>query len=505
MMKKLLCVLLAALMLVCTFASCDSGSTPEETTKAQSGENNETTGGDNGNVDATLNVPDTVYDDVELCFLTRDEGLWSTLEIYAADQTSSSDNINNAVFERNDRIYQDYGVIINEIKKVTHSEHNTIVAKEVSAPSGDFHAIITNVVNSASYATSGYLWNLYSEEIEYLNVNNPWWDVNMAKGMSIDDKLYFATGDLLTSDNDATFTIFFNKEIAKDKGVPDLYELVSNKQWTMDKFYEYEVQVTEQTNDGKLNYNEGIYGFAYTVDSPSCFLFSGGVTLCTKDENDIPVYSLNVDLAQNIVEKGKLLFAKDVSVDITAPADGTDIVTAGQKAFGENHALFFGEVMQSVTRLRGYDADFGILPYPMYSAQQGNYYSMMHMTASVVSIPKSVSVNKDRNGVDIYLVNSMIEAMAYHAVDTLTEQYYEINLKTKGARDEQSGPMIDMILANRVCDLTYYYGWGGNAFQSIAQCLLPTNASNVSSMAKRLGSQIERNISKLLTDMDKHD
>ena len=499
MMKKLLCVLLAALMLVCTFASCNDGPTSEETTKAPGGVNNETTGGDNGNTDATLNVPDTMYDDEELCFLTRDEGLWSTLEIYAADQTSESDNINNAVFERNDRIYQDYGVIVTEIKKVTHSEHNTTVSKEVSAPSGDFQAIITNTVNSASYATSGYLWNLYSEDIEYLNVNNPWWDVNMAKGMSIDDKLYFATGDLLTSDNDATFVIFFNKEIAKDKGVPDLYDLVTNKQWTMDKFYEYEVQVTEQTNDGKLAYNEGIYGFAYTVDSPSCFLFSGGVTMCTKDENDIPVYALNVDLAQNIVDKGKQLFSKDVSVDITSPADGTDIVTAGQRAFGENHALFFGEVMQSVTRLRGYEADFGILPYPMYSAQQGNYYSMMHVTASVVSIPRSVNAD------DVVMVNSMIEAMAYHAVDTLTKQYYDINLKTKGARDEQSGPMIDMILAHRVCDLAYYYGWGSNAFQQIAACLLPGGTSGISSMAKRFGSQIGRNIDKLLETMDKID
>ena len=152
----------------------------------------------------------------------------------------------------------------------------------------------------------------------------------MAKGMSIDDKLYFATGDLLTADNDATFCIFFNKEIAKDRNVPDLYELVSTYQWTMDKFYQYEVQVTEQTNDGKLVYNEGIYGFAYTVDSPSCFLFSGGVTMCTKDEYDIPEYAMNVELAQNIVEKGKQLFSKDVAINITTPADGTDIVTAGQ-------------------------------------------------------------------------------------------------------------------------------------------------------------------------------
>ena len=56
----------------------------------------------------------------------------------------------------------------------------------------------------------------------------------------------------------------------------------------------------------------------------------------------------------------------------------------------------------------------------MYSEQQGNYFSMMHLTASSVSIPKSVSGN------DLVMVNSMIEAMAYHAMDTLTEQYYKV-------------------------------------------------------------------------------
>ena len=497
MMKKLLCVLLAALMLVCTLASCATGSETTTTETTAAGTNTPNT--EEVETEATLDIPDTRYDDEELCFLTRDEGLWSTAEIFAENQTADSDNINNAVFERNDRIYQNYGVIITEIKKVTHSEHNTIVSKEVSAPNGDFQAIITNTVNSATYANSGYLWDLYSDDIEYLNVTNPWWDVNMAKGMSIDDRLYFATGDLLTSDNDATFVIFFNKEIAKDRSVPDLYSLVSNMEWTMDKFYEFEVMVTEQNASGTLAYNEGTYGFAYTVDSPSCMLFSGGVTLCTKDENDIPIYALNVDLAQNIVDKGKLLFSSDVSVDITYPSDGTDIVTAGQRAFGEGHSLFFGEVMQSVTRLRGYEADFGILPYPMYSTQQGSYYAMMHMTASMVSIPKSVNAD------NVVMVNSMIEAMAYHAVDTLTKQYYDINLKTRDARDEQSGPMIDMILANRVCDLAYYYSWGSGAFHQIAACLLPSGSSSIGSMAKRFGKTVEKEINQLLTAMDKND
>jgi ABC-type glycerol-3-phosphate transport system substrate-binding protein len=494
-MKKLLCVLLAALMLVGMLASCATGTDNVETTGSSNvGDTNQ-----ESETRESLDVPDTRYDGMELCFLTRDEGEWSTLEIFAEDQTSESDNISTAVFERNDRILQTYGVTITELKKPT-GEHYTALSTEVSAPTGDFMAVVTNTINSASFATNGYLWNLNSDEIEFMDFEKPWWDTNMAHGLSIDERLYFATGDLLTSDNDATFIIMFNKQIVKDCNIPDLYALVENNQWTMDKFYEFEqLAVQDKNGDGKLSYDSDIAGLAYTGDVPYCMLFGGGVTMCTKDETDTPIYELDVELAQNIADKGQLIFSKDLTVDLNNPGDGSNVVDAGKKAFGENHALFMGEVMQCVTRMRGYDVDFGILPYPMYNAQQGSYYSMMHLTASCVSIPRSVS------GDNLVMVNSMIEAMAFHSMDTLTEQYYEINLKTKGAKDEQSGPMIDKILSNRACDLSYYYQWGSNAFGSLASCLLPTGGKGVASQTKRFKSSIERSIAQLQKAMDKFD
>ena len=494
MMKKLLCVLLAALMLVGTLASCGTSDENTDTTAA-----GDVTTNLEEETRETLDVPSTRYDGTELCFLTRDESEWSTLEIFAESQTSESDNISNAVFERNDRILQNYGVTITELKKKT-GEHHGSLSNEVSAPTGDFQAVITNTSGSASFASNGFLWNLNSEEIEYLDFTKPWWDNNMAEGMSIDDRLYFATGDLLTSDNDATFVIMFNKQLVKDYNIPDLYALVENGQWTMEELYKYEqLAVQDNNGDGKLDYDTDICGLAYTGDVPYCLVFGGGVTLCSKDEDDIPVYSLDVQRADDIADMGKLIFSKDYTIDLNAVvnAGGITMYDAGVKTFGEGHALFMGEVMQCVTRMRGCDVDFGILPYPKFNVQQTNYASMMHLTASCVSIPKSVS------GETLTMTTSMIEAMAYHAVDTLTVQYYEINLKTKGAKDEQSGPMMDMILSNRICDLSYYYQWGSNAFGQVANCLLPTGGKSVSSQSKKFKSSIERAIGQLQKSMEK--
>ena len=493
MFKKLLSLALAALMLVGVLASCALPNADGSNTTANPNSSQDTT------MEETLDIPDTRYDDTELCFLTRDESEWSTIEIFAEEMTSNTDNINNAVYERNDRILQDYGVTITELKKPT-GEHYTSVTTEVSAPTGDFHVIVTNAYYSADMATNSFLWDLNSDYVEYMDLTKPWWDTNLAEGLSIEEKLYFATGDLMTLDNDATFCILFNKQIVKDCNIEDLYALVQNNQWTMDKMYEFsQTAKQDKDGDGKLSWDKDVAGLAYTVDGPYCLMFGGGITMCTKDENDSPIYDLDVERAQDIAEKGQLVFSKDYSVDLNAAqsSSGITMVEVGQKAFGEGHALFMGEVMQCVTRLRGFDVDFGILPWPMYDANQGNYYSMMHATASMVSIPKSVGED------DLVRVESMLEAMSYHSVNTLTKEYYEINLKTKGAKDEQSGPMIDKILASRSCDLAYYYKWGSNAFGSLANAALPGSGTSVASMATKQKKAVENSIRQLLRKMNK--
>lgn len=65
--------------------------------------------------------------------------------------------------------------------------------------------------------------------------------------------------------------------------------------------------------------------------------------------------------------------------------------------------------------------------------------------------------------------------------------------------------MLDMILADRVCDLAYYYQWGGNAFDTIAKCLLPSSSKSVASSSQKFKSTIERNIDRLIQTMEKND
>lgn len=487
-MKKVLCLLLAALMLlsVCACGHTSEDDTPKGTTPAgTSGEVSEQESRE------SLDIPDTRYEGVEFTFLTRDAGEWSTVDILPEDETLK-DNISAAVYERNELVRDKYGIIVKEIKT---ADSVGSASKEVSAATGDFIAIISQISDACSMLNNGYLTDMNSDGCVNLDLEKPWWDRKLVENMTIDGHTYFATGDLLTSDNDGTFAILFNKSLVKDCQLPDIYELVNNKQWTMDKMYEFEqLAVNDKDGNGKLDYDSDTCGFAYTGDTPYSMLYAGGVSIITRDEEGSLVYSLDIERTANISEKVQLILTKDYALDMNTVTSDT-VVEVGKKCFGENHCLFFGECLQCVTRIRSYDVDFGIIPYPKYDELQDNYYSVMEWVGCVVSIPRSVSTQ-------IEMVSSMLEAMAYYSVDTLTQQYYEINLKTKLAKDEQSGPMLDLILENRIYDLAYTFRWS-SVVDNLAATMRPGGKASVASASKKYEQQLMRTIDQLIRKIEK--
>ena len=176
----------------------------------------------------------------------------------------------------------------------------------------------------------------------------------------------------------------------------------------------------------------------------------------------------------------KLIFSKDLTVDLNNTGDGADVVTAGKKTFGEGHALFMGEVMQCVTRMRDSETDFGMLPWPKYEESQENFYCFLHSTAGKgVCIP-TTQLDPEKAGI-------IVEAMAAKSVSTVTEAYYDKAITYKYMRDEESAEMLDIILQNRIYDLAYSYDWGG-LYGSIRSLIIKGNDTVSSTWQKRMSS-----------------
>ena len=76
--------------------------------------------------------------------------------------------------------------------------------------------------------------------------------------------------------------------------------------------------------------------------------------------------------------------------------------------------------------------------------------------SSSIAVLKSAS-DPERTGI-------IIEALSAESMYTLTPAYYDITLKTKLSRDEESAAMLDLIFENRVFDIGAMYNWG-NVYQ----------------------------------------
>ena len=85
----------------------------------------------------------------------------------------------------------------------------------------------------ASLTYSQMLVDLTSTD--YLYFSNPWWSSGLIKNTSVYGKLYFASGDISTNMLQMMYAVFFNKTLADEYQLGDLYQLVIDDEWTLDK------------------------------------------------------------------------------------------------------------------------------------------------------------------------------------------------------------------------------------------------------------------------------
>jgi hypothetical protein len=111
--------------------------------------------------------------------------------------------------------------------------------------------------------------------------------------------------------------------------------------------------------------------------------------------------------------------------------------------------LFANPCTFNLPEFREYDYDFGILPMPKENEQQDNYIS--YAQPWVVSIPYVPVTN---TGDTLDMSGVLIDAMAAYGYDYLRPAVFDNVIQLKGARDEKSGQIIDMMFENITFELT---------------------------------------------------
>ncbi len=427
------------------------------------------------------NLPDELPESSSrtMSFLTRGGGggdEWTVEDIYIEED--SADTIDHAIYERNQALYEKYGVEVSEYQV----DVNGIYQYLYSAIAGGeaFDAVDMNLMDSFSAASNGLLLDLETE-LPHLDLNNPWWDQGTREDFSIKNRLYYTCSDINLMAYKATWVAVYNKSIMSNLGYKDsyIYDLVRDGKWTLDEYYNIIKTFTKDLNNDNKMTSVDQYGTSLQGSGPDGFIICSGFRYCSKNEDDELVFNelddKGIDMLNKVVKVASNAVAYNSHNTQQNDQIGADTEN-GRTMFSEGRSLFFTEALNTVDMFRDNESDFGIVPLPKYD-EEGEYTSFVHHWAgSAISVPI--------NAPDVEKTGIVLDYMSYLSAEIVTPAYFNMVVEGKYMRDQDSYEMIeDYIMANRVFDLVM-----ANRINGLPDTIVTAinnNMSNFASIYKR--------------------
>ena len=354
--------------------------------------------------------------------------------------------VNDAIHYRNLKITEDYNVeIVNtEVADVYAESRKIIAAGE------DAYDIITPFIDNAfKLAQEKYIYNLAN--VPYLDLKNPWWDQVLVEKLSLNNKIYSIIGDIMMDAKELNWCIVTNKVLMEQYNVSNLYDVVRDGKWTLDKMYEIGLSVTHDLNGDNVIDWDDVYAYGNDYTGNQFFYFAAGENIAVLDSNGYPQLTVGNERSINVVDKITRIF-NDTNFMIWVSKIKGEGWTVLRTMFKENRLMIFSLSMYAIKELRGMVDDFAILPGPKYDEQQDKYYMIVSTHACpAVSIPVTVT-DLERTGI-------LLEAIAYHS-NEVQAAHYDVTLMGKLTRDEESRDMLELIFNSITYDIGKAFGWG---------------------------------------------
>lgn len=434
-------MILCTLVLLCALVACGD-KTPDSTT-ASSGDTEQTT----VVTEETLGVPETAdYGGEAFNILSAGSVAYNDFNF---DEESSL-ALDNAQYKRKRLVEEKYKVEISEVIKQAYSSGGgpgfMQINTDVSAGDCNYDLALIAGYDVSVLAYSGLLYDLNS--MPGIDLTKSWWDQKANESLAVNGVMFFTTGEITCSDNNAAFVILFNKGLLKDYELENPYTLVYDGAWTMDKFAELCKTVTEDLDqNGTMDKNDR-FGLLVWDDSVVGIVNAAGQRCCTIAEDGTIGLTLYNETTLAALDK-YFSIIYDTQYALTYQREKVDPLEMWQADKG----LFWMNTMTRIPQLRGMESDFGILPYPKLNAEQQDYYTTVAPYNSQFVCVPLIQKDIERTGI-------ITEALAYYGEKIVTPAYYDVNLVGQSTRDEESADMLEIIFDNLVFDIGYYYQVG---------------------------------------------
>ncbi|MCL2517154.1 MAG: hypothetical protein FWF15_01200 [Oscillospiraceae bacterium] len=369
-------------------------------------------------------------------------------DVYVENLTG--DVIIDTVYARNMAIEDRFNVKFSSIDGI-YTQLNSMLEKAVLANDDFCDLFFGQAYYTCGIAMKDLLLNWYL--VPHINFAQPWWARSSVDDLTYNNKAFIVIGDFSLSAMYATYCMYYDKVVAEDYGITDMYGTVSEGKWTIDKLSELTKDVYRDLNGDGVKDIGDYYGFATDPWSNiSAYLYAFDNPVMSKDSAGVPRLAVKTDKINSIVDKLRDLCYENAGSYFDMSYKGAHGYAEGlsQDMFQKGSVLFAnGYLQMSVSHFRNVENEYGIIPYPKWNEAQPNYHSNADGFHGILALPK--------NAVDLDKIGVITEALCAESWKSVLPKYYDVALKVKGARDEESIAMIDLIMDGRVFDFGYFY------------------------------------------------
>ena len=482
MKKRIAALLLAALMLTGILASCVNRK-PDN----PGGSVNNGTGTRDDDWDFSrfndINLPEGTVVNIMSRAYQRHA---NEITVETEDGKEPDDFILASVWKRQKEVEEILDVTIKNNKVEETDEHGgrTLIQSVVNGGDNTYDIYASSYYGSSILAADGLFLDLYN--VKNLDTTREYWSQYYIDKSQIGKGLYTITGDLAVSATRFLFVTFFNKDLVKEYQINDPYKMVADGTWTYDTMLATVKSIYKDVNsDGERDEND-FYGMGVNnylgVDAYTSAFNIPTITINSDKQAEI---CLNYEKYADVVDKLYTLFWQTEGV--LNKQDPDHLATL----FSQNTLIFSQSWLYNCESydMRDMASDYGIIPYPKYNEQQSEYYTFGHDQITIFAVPKTTS-QADAAG-------AVLEVMSATSRSTVIDQYYEMALKGRYARDEESVQMLDMIRSNFLLDTGWIYCESTNLMSRMLRTLIEAKSKNFASFYQKYRESFEASVKDL--------
>lgn len=449
-MKKLISLVLCILMLSTLIVGCKKN----EEEDLSDGTYTEDTG---DLYDENGYLKDSIPDDIDYGGAKVSIMGWDNVDAkhdFSLDLTDGN-TVTRATYERNKTVEQRIGVELAFDLKYKCSGADAVRYQYVSdveriMDSGTTYDLIACYSQvAANFATDGRLLDLMQYKDDILEFDKPWWSSKMVESSTINDKLYFASGAISTTDTRQTFILSVNLEMVDSLGLDDPRQLVKDNAWTLEKFYEMctDVYVDTDTTNTPGKDSTDIFGYSSIDNVMGDGFFTGAGLKYLSTDNTGKLIIAPEFKGEKTYNLSETLMGKFKSDNNYFYYFGEDGKTKNIPILTEGRALFmstmFGLIVDNKNKI---DYNYGYLPYPKYNSDQTEYYSNSGFPFSMWCMTNMCIGDMGERAAYV------MEALASGGYRTVQPEVYE-QIQYEGNTDATNLEMFEIILAAKTYDM----------------------------------------------------